>query len=616
MYKNKFAIFFAMKFADPKFTKRLTLFFIFIGILAYFSADAKTGLLFFASVAIGAIVWFVSHRSQNLIFRALANTIFPVIVGLSVLSIVLVCLNVFGIYSPKENQIRSLEELPMDLSLWIKKWFKLSYWQFAAILIGLFILNIRLPKLKLTSQFIRHYRLVNYVSIFLLTVTSFTFFSKFPNEQVLEKGYQWQVQKYKLLVDRNKDEVAKYLAAKMQAVAIEQMKASEKKKVKQHFERSRRKIDSAYQARVHRYRIRVEQKVAKDLHYAKHSAQSNLISFQRRGRLNKIVKKRGSSSNISPSDREEAQRFLLENSSDSKAEVPAYSPKRKHYTSANIKAYNEKLSSRMTDYHRVPPYQQAGEEIASLASEEIGLRIEEELLTSAETPISPIAEEVVKEIENRAGYDANLNLIKKTHLELGKNQRLANEATVVLEKLVSNAFGFESIGAEEMGNSFFKKVVRSYTERVFRSQVVDRLNLKHKLEQVDWSLDSYKSYLSWFNPSTALEEVDRNLENSILVQEAEEAANSVTKVQQDLADDLFRASAAKYAVGTEVEKKAIIDGWMTDRKTAELVGSSMDNSWDNIAAQILASISSPTSSIPRRDSRGGDTWHRSPIDGK
>ncbi|MEM6263987.1 MAG: hypothetical protein AAGI38_15850, partial [Bacteroidota bacterium] len=491
--------------------------FLAIAALAFFVTDFHSSTIIIPTIALGAITWNYVQGSQNLIFKALVKTILPVIIGLSILVLAMLVLNGMNIYQPEIDEIRAIEELPMNLSLWVKKWLGFSYWQFALILIGLFILNLQLPTLKLASGFVKFYGKVRSLSIALLVLTSFSFFSQYPNDQVLQKGYNLQIKEYNLRVEQNKTQIAKYLAASMQAVAIEQMGKEERKEIVRYFDKTTKNISNALWKQIFVERSRLNQKVSKDVAVVKLEYQVKNPSLS----LNPILARPPTSlaglenlknldniSNITLADGPQPFNSQASTSNKPSKANPVSSTRKtvpnKRFSGRGKAAYKKELLKRWETVKNLELYRQIGEEIASQTSLATTEKITQELLVSTSAKTIRAEVEKISPIDSRARFESNQKALAKFRSDIENNERMAIEAEKVLDKLIVNAFGFPSIESDALANTFFKKIVRTYAERVFGAQILDRFNVPQRLEKIDWSKASLLGLVQSFNPAAVI----------------------------------------------------------------------------------------------------------------
>lgn len=197
---------------EPLFGILLLVIFLFV-----YTAGWPMGPLTFIS----ALIWYISRKSKKIVFSALHEVFLSVTIGLGFFAIFLIYIKFSG---SSETQLRTTEQFFLDRYESLKKLTdNLTILITIAVITILLMVDRYLKRAHTLTRFLALKKFCSRLSLTLMTITAFTFFSPNPPGGIAQDFHNKILNDFQVALRQKKMAVAKYLAADMIQQQIEQM---------------------------------------------------------------------------------------------------------------------------------------------------------------------------------------------------------------------------------------------------------------------------------------------------------------------------------------------------------------------------------------------------------
>jgi len=375
---------------------------------------------------IGLMLYFYTKNKKNLFFKAASNVLFPANIGLGLFCVLYLLINLFDYFSP--SKVYRIEETFINLRLWSKDWFNISYLGFVLILIGLLLINVFFPHWKGISKYLRLRQYIGYFLIALTTLTSFTFFSQFPSDEYIAKEHEERVEKYEALLRKDFDSVGDFVSAELIEEEIREIEKKEIETYRQTFE-SIADFDDFVPTYNYTYRLN------------RKSTKANFINRFVYNQLNDVSVK----SNTNP--QYEHLNKIAEQNPEVKLLLESY-------------LYNERNFEYRSDYV-------SSREVSNFSDE-----------------TRKLIESIPENLEQK---NQQQEKIAEKEIISEQNSLKAKEALKAVEALFISTVGLATPEAEDLGRRYIKKLTQECSKSVFKSIVVKKFGLLNKISSLKLS---------------------------------------------------------------------------------------------------------------------------------
>jgi hypothetical protein len=163
--------------------------------------------------------WWLVRKREDWWGRATATILASTSFGVATICALLFVFNAFK-HTVEPRWVYELETTLVTLRIWIRQKTSLTLPSFVAVVTALVVLSYALPRLKAVSRFFTVRTWVSKTVVALVAATSFSFFSQVPlerfavdaHERLLDE-YRWSIDRYRVLLREEWNEVGRYLAA-------------------------------------------------------------------------------------------------------------------------------------------------------------------------------------------------------------------------------------------------------------------------------------------------------------------------------------------------------------------------------------------------------------------
>ncbi len=163
--------------------------------------------------------WWLVRKRTDWWSVPTASILMSVSVGVGVVCVLLFVFNLLR-RTIDPRWLYTIESSLVTFRMAVRGWTDLSFPAFVALIVGLVLLSVVLPRLKPVSRFLAAQSLVSRVVVALMAATSFTFFSQVPLERMaidaheeLALGARESVRRYEAAVRAEWNAVGRYLVA-------------------------------------------------------------------------------------------------------------------------------------------------------------------------------------------------------------------------------------------------------------------------------------------------------------------------------------------------------------------------------------------------------------------
>jgi len=184
---------------------------VFLGMLSilFIVAAWPVGLL----TVISALISYFTGKRKNIIFKVSTDFFLSVTIGLAIISLLSIVLDISegGI---SDEKIRSMEYSFINFYYGVKSIeHHLTLVVTIILVTALLVADYYFKSAHALSRFLLLKKILYRVTIVLLTITSFTFFSPSPPTKIAADYQDRMVKRYHALIKQEREEVAKYIAA-------------------------------------------------------------------------------------------------------------------------------------------------------------------------------------------------------------------------------------------------------------------------------------------------------------------------------------------------------------------------------------------------------------------
>lgn len=163
--------------------------------------------------------WWLVREREDWWGRASASILASTSFGVGTVCVLLFGFNAFK-RTLEPRWLYDLESTLVTLRIWLRDKTSLSLPTFVILVTGLVVMSYVLPRLKPVSRFFAVKSWISKIVVALIAATSFSFFSQVPLEQFavdaherLAADYRWRIDRYRVLLRQEWNEVGRYLAA-------------------------------------------------------------------------------------------------------------------------------------------------------------------------------------------------------------------------------------------------------------------------------------------------------------------------------------------------------------------------------------------------------------------
>jgi hypothetical protein len=211
-------------------------------------------------LGISGLGWYLAAKRTKAWAKVHASILMPVTVGLGFLFMALLALNLGKLYV-SEEALHRWESSLIDIRLRLNELLDLRLPVFLTIMAVAIALGYLIPRLRAVSFALWMQKAGTAIYIFLLTVTSFTFFSQIPLQDLVEeehernkRAYEGKIERYDFLLREEAQEVGDYLAAQTFRKTLEEIDESIAASYREAFQA----LDSSSREEVARHREEIE----------------------------------------------------------------------------------------------------------------------------------------------------------------------------------------------------------------------------------------------------------------------------------------------------------------------------------------------------------------------
>jgi len=188
----------------------------------------------FPILVLSIISWWLLKRHKSVWSNAVASVLFPVSIGLAILTL---CLLVFNTLATtiEPAWLRAAEMTLIDLRMNLQGWIIFRWLGFVVLLAVLLIVTYIVPQSKLVTRYLFLKRIFSSVLIVVITLTTFTFFSQHPLDGLVATEHQSMVERsnenvriLRPLLREELNEVGRHLATKSLAKAVQEIEEADK----------------------------------------------------------------------------------------------------------------------------------------------------------------------------------------------------------------------------------------------------------------------------------------------------------------------------------------------------------------------------------------------------